>query len=135
MDDLAVWLRAQFDEDERIAREAGGLVWSRSEDPWDTAVAIRDSEGERVVCDEGWPSEGQEIHIAEHDPARVLREIDAKRRVLRALESAEVALRNTEPGKEPHKLMTGATNSLRAVVRMLASVYAGRPGYREEWRP
>ncbi|WP_408996816.1 DUF6221 family protein, partial [Streptomyces europaeiscabiei] len=49
MVDLVQWLHAQLDEDERIARAAGGLAWSRSEHPWDTAVAIRDSEGERVV--------------------------------------------------------------------------------------
>lgn len=134
MDDLVQWLRVQLDEDERIAREAGGLAWSRPEDPGDPA-AIRDSKGERVVCDEGWPSEGQEVHIAEWDPARVLREVDAKRRILRALENAEVSLRNTVPRREPHELMTGATNSLRAIVRTLAAVYADRPGYREDWRP
>ena len=82
MDDLAQWLRAQLDEDERIARAAGGLAWLQPEDPWEFAVAIRDSEGERVVCNEGWPSKGQQVHIVEWDPARVLREIDAKRKLL-----------------------------------------------------
>ncbi|HWU23250.1 MAG TPA: DUF6221 family protein [Nocardioides sp.] len=68
-------------------------------------------------------------------PARVIAEVEAKRRVVQALGSAEVSLRNTEPGREPHELMTGAANSLRAAVRMLAAVYVDHPDYRAEWRP
>ncbi|MEU2730085.1 DUF6221 family protein [Streptomyces griseoviridis] len=134
MDELVEWLGAQLDEDERIARAAGGDAWRRQEHASDT-VAIYDSKGEPVVYDEGWPTEEQRAHIAAYDPARVLREIDAKRRVLRDLASAEVALRATEPGRGPHELMTGATNSWRAVVKVLAAVYADRPGYLAEWRP
>ncbi|WP_171110615.1 MULTISPECIES: DUF6221 family protein [unclassified Streptomyces] len=115
-EDLARWLGEQLDTDERTARAAEGhiselLSWLEISLP---AV---------------------ERHIETHEPARVLREIEAKRQILRGLESAEVALRNTEPGREPHELMTGATNSQRAIVRTLAAVYADRPGYREEWRP
>ncbi|MGV9803908.1 DUF6221 family protein, partial [Mycobacterium sp. NPDC003449] len=81
MDELVRWLAAQLDEDERIARAAGGDVWRRQDDSSDT-VAIYDSKGEPVVYDEGWPTEEQQAHIVRHDPARVLREIDAKRRIL-----------------------------------------------------
>lgn len=120
MDELVRWLGEQLDEDERIAREAGGLGWSRSEHPWDTAVAIRDSKGERVVCDEGWPSEGQEVHIAEWDPARVLREIEAKRRIV-----------DRFAWLREH----GDTGGTEWVIPLLALAYEDRPGYREEWRP
>ncbi|MFF8784771.1 DUF6221 family protein [Streptomyces sp. NPDC015125] len=124
MDELIQWFGEQLDEDERIARAAHAPNWSTDgrrgvyygvEDSWMTdALTTADAD-----------------HIAAHDPARALREIDAKRQVLRALESAEVALRNTEPGKELHALMTGSVNSLRAAVRMLAAAYSDRPGYTE----
>ena len=76
MDDLVQWLRAQLDEDERIAwaaqRQRGGGEW----------VARADATG--IVAVEGLPVRaGQPIpvvlhpdedetaeHIAEHDPAR-----------------------------------------------------------------
>ncbi|MFE1748991.1 DUF6221 family protein [Streptomyces anandii] len=128
MDDLVLWLRAQPDEDERIAREAGGLAWSRPEDPGDPA-AIRDSKGERVVCDEGWPSEGQEVHIAEWDPARVLREIDAKRQII-ALHARAHHQCVAEDGPTQWHASDPCTT-----LRLLALPYADRPGYREEWRP
>ncbi len=165
MDELVQWLGEQLDEDERITREADPGPWgvgSTTEPDW--GPAPEGEPGDVVFIDgEAWPKsatvrgthvytpgrmiadmsrgyplsrhESNADHIAAHDPARVLREIDAKRRILRALESAEVSLRNTEPGNELRELMTGSVNSLRAAVRMLASVYADRPGYREEWRP
>lgn len=130
MDDLVRWLGEQLDEDERIARRAGDSFRQIGE----TGVIVA-TEGDRAeeCASANWT--GIAEHIVQHDPARVLREIDAKRRILRALENAEVSLRNTVPRREPHELMTGATNSLRAIVRTLAAVYADRPGYSEAWRP
>lgn len=134
MDDLARWLGEQLDEDQRIAREAGGLAWSRPEDPGDPA-AIRDSEQERVVCDEGWPSEGQEVHIAEWDPARVLREIDAKREIVRAYQAAVAGRDDVEVGTDGYHRSVGTVTSLRRVICLLVTAYEDRPGFKEEWRP
>ncbi|MFJ9037970.1 DUF6221 family protein [Streptomyces sp. NPDC102406] len=125
MDDLVQWLGKQYDEDEEIAQAVHGP----SDKQWWVAEDIKT----RLCDDQIWMADAS--FIAAHGPARVLREIDAKRQILRALQNAEVALRNTEPGKESHELMRGSTNSLRATVRMLATAYADRPGYREEWRP
>lgn len=155
MDDLVQWLRAQLDEDERLAREATpGPWWHNPGKQWLGPEAFQKydlRQGEEfvgyggphpftgAVCSTGPASNMQGMKdaafIARHDPARVLREIDAKRKLLRALESSEVALRNTEPGKDPHDLVKGATNGLRAAVRVHAAVYADRPGYKESWRP
>ncbi|WP_405636977.1 DUF3825 domain-containing protein [Streptomyces sp. NBC_00117] len=149
MDDLVQWLGEQLDEDERIAWAAGGNVWRRQEYPSD-AVAIYASNGEGVVYDEGWPSEGQAEHIVEHDPARVLREIDAKRQVVslyaEAVE-AHAALRarmrevvDSDPDgfwrlhRQESELIE-TESRIRPVVRLVALPYADRPGYREEWRP
>jgi hypothetical protein len=129
MGELVVWLRAQLNEDERIARSAGLASWQNL----DMDGELRDDVNAGTVA--YTPRVETRAHIARHDPARVLREIDAKRQILRAVEDAEVALRNTELGAELHELMSGSANSLRAVMQMLALPYADRPGYRQEWRP
>lgn len=149
MEDLVRWLGQQLDDDERIARAAGGLAWHRPEDPWEFAVAIRDSEGERVVCIEGWPSEGQGVHIVAHDPARVLREIDSKRRLLAHYIKAAQAVEELTATRERLRLrgqdllMTEMElesaihrrDTLHGVVCVLAAVYADREGYEEGWAP
>lgn len=127
MDDLVRWLTACLDEDERIARGAGGLAWFRPEDPGDPA-AIRDSEQDRIVCAEGWPSEGQTVHIAEWDPARVLRETEAKRGILEEHQPSELAV------YAPHGCPLCHAWPC-PTVRLMASVYRDREGYQEEWAP
>jgi hypothetical protein len=129
MDDLIEWYGAQLDADERIARDAGGLAWYRPAEYLGDPAAIRDSEHERVVCYEGWPSEGQAAHIAEWDPARVLREIEADRDLLRQYK--EVSANDVDEQEYAH----GWANALGFAVRLRASAYRDRPGYREEWRP
>jgi hypothetical protein len=132
-DDLVQFLRARLDEDESTARAADGDKIEAT--PLYEGVAYLTLRGDHKDRYTGELPATLADHAARHDPARVLAEVDGKRQILRALESAEVALRNTEPGKEPCELMTGATNSLRAVARMLAAAYADHPDYRDEWRP
>jgi hypothetical protein len=61
------------------------------------------------------------VHAARHDPARVLRDVEAKRRIM------TFADRRPELGEGRY---VG-----EGVIRLLASVYADHPDYREEWRP
>jgi hypothetical protein len=56
-------------------------------------------------------------HIVRHDPARVLREIDAKRRTLIRCEEAMLSS------------MPGLRHFAKQTVREMAAVYADRPGY------
>ena len=89
MDDLVGWLRAQLDDDERVARAAGGPNWR--------IVLIPDVSGPATTLELGGhddrvilagfadddplkPAEAE--HIARWDSARVLAEVDAKRRIL-----------------------------------------------------
>ena len=88
-DPLVAFLEARLDEDEAIAKAAGepGGQFSRSgagfAPEWkDDRGAVSSSAGQ-VVFDEGNPSEAQSAHIARHDPARVLREVEAKRAIVR----------------------------------------------------
>lgn len=131
MDDLVQWLRAQLDADAELS--ASGETWTAfDESTQGTRRVDVDHSFERVVaCTRAWRG----LHIAEHDPARVLREIDTKRRILRDLEQAELTLTAAEPGTSAHDLMTGAVNTLRRTARLHAEAYDQRPGYREGWRP
>jgi hypothetical protein len=127
--DLVQWLTAQLDADERIARGAGGDSWRRQDHPSET-VAVYDSKGEPVVYDEGWPTEEQQTHIARHDPARVLREIDSKRRIVDAHERRPMSSGETADCAQ----CWGAVWPC-PTLRLLALPYEARPGYRPEWRP
>lgn len=114
MSDLAEWLRAQLDEDERVACEAApdpSLRWT--DDSADAPPA-------------GW---NPLTHIARWDPARVLAEVDAKRRLLNVYLEADNYYRDhrAAPAGELHGLWTA--------IQLIAAAYAGHPGYREEWRP
>ncbi|MFE9127067.1 DUF6221 family protein [Streptomyces sp. NPDC007148] len=161
MDDLVKWFGAQLDEDERIARAAS---WTDDANAWHaepSPFGARDA-GQRWyiedAIDDGVVShvdpaasdhEGVARHIAEWDPARVLREIDSKRRVLGVYASAlkdRAALRDrmrevvdSDPD-EFYRLhrqesdLIGRARQLGPIVRLLALPYADRPGYLDDWR-
>ncbi|MFD6324202.1 DUF6221 family protein [Streptomyces sp. NPDC058442] len=138
MDDLVEWLRTQLDEDERIA-----LTWPADQRNWDEhgdrRIDYASGAGEEVSAVNvkanaalGWEriyvkrdGIGLSRHVAEHDPARVLREVDATRVLLTQYE----ALKSGMPDD-----MTGVF-ALETAVRAKGVVYADRPGYREDWRP
>lgn len=112
MDDLVEWLRLQLDEDEQLARAAAGPSPGGGE--WMMSDTGRHP---------GYTPEQAE-HIALHDPARVLREVEAKRRLIGAHPELDrcTACAAGESGRCPN-------------LRLLALPYSDRPGYREEWKP
>lgn len=140
--DLAAWLRAQLDEDERLARATAWNASTAGFNGWQARRPARDDE-DWEIWQAGQNSaqlvrgleETHAQHIAAHDPERVLRAVAAKRRVVADYEDAERTLSVAGPGTPPHDIMTGATNTLRRILRLLAAEFADRPGYREEWRP
>jgi len=135
MDDLVQWLRAQLDEDERIARAAEG-------DPvFDgTGIVIERNRAR------GFPDRVAGLispvatHIARHDPARVLRDIDAKRRLMKQIFMYEAKIDGEwgccHGADEIEAGMCEETspNEIEAL-RLLALPYSDREGYRAEWRP
>lgn len=133
MNDLVRWLGEQLDEDAARATAAGGDAWRRQEHPSET-VAIYDSKGEPVVYDEGSPTEEQQAHIVRHDPARVLREIDAKRQLL----DEHPSVNGSDLGSDCGTCYRGDGVNARwpcRTLRLLAMPYADRAGYQESWRP
>lgn len=140
MDKLVRWLGEQLDEDERIARaacEGGAGRWQPLGDRHGGSVA-GDHDGYHVACDEGYPTLEQAAHIAEHDPARVLREIDAKRQLIaRHAESDFPYNPDDGPGDYSWTAQCDGCHEDApcTTLRILAAVYADRPGYRPEWAP
>ncbi|MEV4335744.1 DUF6221 family protein [Streptomyces sp. NPDC049590] len=146
MGELVRWLGEQLDRDEAVARGAGGS-WHELSGNWVAAtVDERSSEaGHRVAM---VLSADERAHIVVHDPARVLREIGAMRRLLtlHAITGDElVGDRFTLDGRElptEYDIVCavcgpahGVTAPACATLRLLALPYADQPGFKEEWRP
>lgn len=76
-------------------------------------------------------------HIVRHDPARVLAQVAAHRAILEQYEQARARLRDAPAWDR--WLNEGAgeavVEALEHTVRHLATMYADRDGWREEWRP
>ncbi|WP_432185403.1 DUF6221 family protein [Streptomyces tendae] len=133
MDDLVQFLRDRLDEDESIAREAAHYEaghWT-TKDGYPVSVADELPEAadtfERVVVfDEGSPSEEQAAHIARHDPARVLTEVESKRQIVNWVDRSRAFFRETNGTLTP---------AAYQVLGPLAAVYADHPDYNEAWRP
>lgn len=110
-DDLVAFLRARLDEDEQAARAcAGDGKWEAR----DIAVYGQDLSPE------------VRTHMARHDPARVLADVEAKREVLRLAARAS----------DYHEtFMNGFAAALGGVLRWYALPHADHPDYRDDWRP
>ncbi|MFI2084332.1 DUF6221 family protein [Streptomyces rubiginosohelvolus] len=117
MDDLVQFLRDRLDEDEQAARAA---TWDEQSDVWTARppqaryeqyiVADYLDDGVVAVTPENADVDGVGQHIARHDPARVLREVEAKRRIL-----------------------DGPTTD--TLIKLLALPYADHADYQDTWRP
>lgn len=114
MDDLITFLRARLDEDERAVE---GTWTPPSSTP---SHELATMQGSTVMM----------------RPARMLREVEAKRRIVEQWATHEALDRETFEAEGEH---ARSLVSLRAAYwdacRDLASVYADHPDYREEWRP
>lgn len=136
MDDLITWLRAQLDDDERIALAAadqfggqGGQHWAVNPERPEVVSAPTVGHGRGVFAvvypaTTNWGEPVELEHVARHDPARVLADIAAKRRILAAHEKWCDGY--CEAGFDAAHMWS---------IKALASAYDARPGYREEWRP
>ncbi|MER8233489.1 DUF6221 family protein [Streptomyces sp. NPDC094049] len=139
MDDLIAFLRARLNDDEQTARavEDGSAPWNGQ---WTAngPDALRTRNGHVLVYGH-WSSDGRNLpmplkpglvdHIARHDPARVLAEVEAKRLLL--TEYAEV--RGNEAAD--YEWAGGWARGLGQAVAFLALPYADHPDYRPEWAP
>ena len=144
MDDLVQWLGEQLDADERDAEARRGIFPSPAVND-DGSVCLHVRPGGNMAITwyrhpaEGWDDMAKLRNWAAAENGwtqdRVLREIDAKRRII-----AEVVPEMNSMTDQIHNdfgvgRMDPATYESLALLRLLALPYADRPGYREEWRP
>ena len=119
MNELVDFIRAQLARDEQVAREA----LEQTAPEWRTYFKQIIAPGSRHETEiaEAETSEAA-AHIARHDPARVLAEVEAKRKVVAWVELQQVP--NSTIGDD-----------FAFALYALALPYADEPGYRDEWRP
>jgi hypothetical protein len=149
MDELIAWLLQQLDEDEGLARQAfAGHNDAIAEwhEPWSGAVEIGPREDD-LICNDS----GVSRHIVNWDPARVLAEVEAKRRILELHEPIPSQYVGGRYVGRPGDLQCSfcaslchSSSGLRCedpdapwpceTVNLLAQAYAGQLGWREEWR-
>jgi hypothetical protein len=127
MDDLVTWLRAQLDEDERVANTATSGPWKADVPMAKDGVFATSIQDWVADCDYhrmGPFAVHNAAHIARHDPARTLAEVAARRTIIdRTERSGNIKLAWVE-----YEVLAG-------VIRDLALPYVDQPGYREEWGP
>lgn len=140
---LVEWLRAQLDEDERVAEciRHGGFTpptWHVVPDPDGGAFIYAedrmigapvdeppDRDDEPLAKVTGGRNEAE--HIALWDPARVLREVEAKRKILDDFDRCWRTI-NAYAADEIREVYYDQ------ILPALALPYSDRPGFREEWR-
>lgn len=133
MDDLVQWLGEQLDIDTARAQEAAaeyGAEWTAHP----RTDSVSSNNGADVIDEPGVPAE----FIAEHDPARVLRETDAKRQLIReVLEYESQGDYDRGDAHSADEIAAGLCIKPKDIrgLRLIASGYSHRPGFREEWRP
>jgi hypothetical protein len=134
VDDLTKWLKDCLDEDEKTATAVfRDHTWSAYIEGGDDGWAIEGAHSGEPSCIVG--DEAMAAHIARHDPARVLREVQAKRRIIDWYET-ERRVADESSGVGADKLWGGGRESaLKHVVRQLALPFSDRPGYQDRWRP
>ena len=153
MDDLVQWLRAQLTIDAARAEDAAavrGGHWSAQslqsgrKEPRHYVGAA--SEAGVVRSDSEIMSGSAAVvrHAAVHDPARVLREIDAKRQLVNAHSRPHECIALTGSGErsvvdgQPWELWEPEHTNEHGpctTLRLLALPYSDRPGYKDDWRP
>ncbi len=138
MSDLVEFLRARLDEDEQTATTAAAATfsecptWTSKDDGTGRQTHGYVMADHTAICGHDDDDVLLPIadHIARHDPARVLREVEAKRHVLHLYDTArhhEANAVNALPVFET------TVRALRSIVQALAAVYSDHPDYQQEW--
>jgi hypothetical protein len=125
---LTEFLLARIYDDECLARMAfadhngNGPDWSEQ---WSGAVEMGGDEHELLLCNDS----GVSRHIENFDPARVLAECEAKRRILVTFSMIEKMPRSGL------QISTLEWDVMEDSVKALAWVYSNHPDYLPEWKP
>ena len=135
--DIVGFLTARLDEDQSVAEAASG----RDPQWWETGPGYPEAPEVRVVNDRDdliVPEVGEleALHIARHDPARVLAEVAAKRAIMAWHEVRRVARDARDPEERATvNICWCGYDEPCATIRHLAAPYADHPDYDPAWRP
>lgn len=148
MTDIVEFLTARLDEDEAIATAAKWKHWVPGSGLHPASVETAEPQagwhGERATVANLMATVGKvqrerqhAVHIARHDPARVLREAAAKRKLLewcaKAVGSDWSAYNEDRP--LPEQIQNLATNAaIDMALRVMAAPYADHSDYDPDWR-
>jgi hypothetical protein len=157
--DLVSWLRAQLDADAEAARLSNTIdpaPWYEDVDYDSYTNQRQGTHGAGLVYAADnvalWDREQSctlsmtaptAVHVALHDPARVLADAEAKRRLIGNHQAdgkgcCRTCAHWTTDWVDGHKVDRLAYEGVRApclTLRLLGLPYADRPGYDESWRP
>lgn len=127
MTNILEFLRDRLDDEERIAN---ATTEYQPIDEWE-AIGVEDADNPEIarqcwtVCEIATPRRNNQAarslmtHIAHHDPARVLRDVAAKRATLDTLFAAD--------------LLPTQWSIFAKVIEPMAAVYSDHPDYQKEW--
>lgn len=126
-------------------RDINGTVMDahvHTSEPYDRSIIVLDGGYILTVVPDadyqGHVTDEDGEHIARHDPARVLAECEAKRRIVewhKPMHPSDSRYLPACEGCWDEGGMDGAPTYPCRTIRWLAVPYADDPGYREEWRP
>jgi hypothetical protein len=141
--DLIAFLNTRLDEDEETARATSRPAFRQwHAEPWYDGEFLNDG---RTVRADLWGKTGMQFtgqgaiatvmagHIARHDPARVLREVEAKRAIL-AVVVPEIKGMDQQIISEWGDSRDEIDAHL-PLLRIMAAVYSDHPDYQQEWAP
>lgn len=148
--DLVEFLNARLDEDEQTARAATDGPWTiRSLGRHDLSTVVMGNE--LLAQLDGSRAASNSVHMAVHNPARVLAEVDAKRRIVELHgivhrnigwledgfeEGGEVAVCGLcVPRHSGFRTRAEVPEGPCPTLRLLALPYADHADYDEAWRP
>lgn len=143
----AHWQWVETRHDEEIVPDPSASEMLETPDGWSSGQALRSVEhfpSSVGALPQFAISTVEEVrsavagHIIRHDPARVLREVEAKRRIL---ERHRVLVEyDREADAKPHELKaekwraTSTRTQLLYVLEALASAWSDHPDFKPEWR-
>ncbi len=138
--ELVDFLHQRLDEDEAAAKAAGGVQWEVGSPnrrivaaPWQPGERWSQPEYIAAFVAQDPLADACRNHIVRHDPARALREVEAKRQLLQELwtgmEDFAVNIEESRDGDD-----RGAREYRDQLLGILALAYADHADYQEAWR-
>lgn len=136
--EIAAFQQARLDEDEAAAKAGTrriGMRWRLDPEPWDGDTGIVDDLG-RVGSTGGLYAAG---HIIRHDPARVLRDVEAGRArlvlMIEATAEMDRLLADESAAVAEQAMAIGRARAATVAVKWDAMVHIAHPDYMPEWKP